>query len=105
MFLSKLIQCLCFVKVKDVTSGFRAVNGRFIEIYAENYPNDYPEPEAIVAAVMNRGKIKEVPVIMKERLGGESSIDFRKSVYYMIKVTLAILICRISFGIRRGKKK
>lgn len=105
LFLSKLIQCLCFVKVKDVTSGFRAVNGRFIEIYAENYPNDYPEPEAIVAAVMNRGKIKEVPVIMKERLGGESSIDFRKSVYYMIKVTLAILICRISFGIRRGKKK
>lgn len=104
LLLSKLIQCLCFVKVKDVTSGFRAVNRRFIEIYAENYPNDYPEPEAIVAAVMNRGKIKEVPVIMKERLGGESSINFRKSVYYMIKVTLAILICRISFGVRRGKR-
>lgn len=104
LLLSGLIRCVCFVKVKDVTSGFRAVNRRFIEIYAENYPNDYPEPEAIVAAVMHRGKIEEVPVVMKERMSGESSINFRKSVYYMIKVTLAILICRISYGVRRGKR-
>lgn len=104
LFLSTLIQCLCFVKVKDVTSGFRAVNKKFINVYAENYPNDYPEPEAIVAAVMHRGKIKEVPVIMKERISGNSSINLKRSVYYMIKVTLAILVCRISFGVRRGKK-
>lgn len=103
-FLSTLIRCLCFVRVKDVTSGFRAVNEKFIKIYAENYPNDYPEPEAIVAAIMHRGKIKEVPVIMKERIGGSSSINLKRSVYYMIKVTLAIIVCRISFGIRRGKK-
>lgn len=103
-FLSFLIQCLCFVKVRDVTSGFRAVNKRFIRIYAENYPHDYPEPEAIVAAVMHRGIVKEVPVIMKERISGKSSINFKRSVYYMFKVTLAILICRISFGVRRGKR-
>lgn len=103
MFLSTLIHITCFKKVKDVTSGFRAVNDRFIKIYAENYPNDYPEPEAIVAAFMHHGRIKEIPVIMKERLGGSSSINLKRSVYYMIKVTLAILICRISFGIRRGK--
>lgn len=102
--LSGLIRCVCFVKVKDVTSGFRAVNKKFIKIYAENYPNDYPEPEAIVAAVMHGGKIAEVPVVMKERISGESSINFRRSVYYMIKVTLAILICRISFGVRREKR-
>lgn len=104
MFLSSLIYITCFKKVKDVTSGFRAVNEKFIKIYAENYPNDYPEPEAIVAAIMHRGKIKEVPVIMKERIGGNSSINLKRSVYYMIKVTLAIIVCRISFGIRRGKK-
>lgn len=103
MFLSTLIHITCFKKVKDVTSGFRAVNNRFIKIYAENYPNDYPEPEAIVAAFMHHGRIKEIPVIMKERLGGSSSINLKRSVYYMIKVTLAILVCRISFGIRRGK--
>lgn len=104
LFLSKLIQCLCFVRIKDVTSGFRAVDRRFIKIYSEDYPNDYPEPEAIVAAVMHRGHIKEVPVVMKERESGTSSINWGRSVYYMIKVTLAILICRLSFGFRRDKK-
>lgn len=104
-FLSGLIHVLCFKKVKDVTSGFRAVNERFIKIYAESYPNDYPEPEAIVAAIMHRGKIKEIPVVMKERMAGKSSINLKRSIYYMIKVTLAILVCRISFGVRRGKKK
>lgn len=103
-FLSGLIHVLCFKKVKDVTSGFRAVNKKFIKLYAENYPSDYPEPEAIVAAIMHRGKIIEVPVVMKERAGGSSSINLRRSIYYMIKVTLAIFVSRISFGIRRGKK-
>lgn len=99
--LSGLIRICTGVRVKDVTSGFRAVNRQFIEIYAADYPSDYPEPEAIITAVMYRGRIKEVPVIMKEREKGESSINFKKSVYYMIKVTLAILIRRISYGVRR----
>ena len=102
----KILSILIFFctgcKVKDVTSGFRAVNKRFIDIYAKNYPIDYPEPEAIVAAVMHGGKIDEVPVIMREREMGTSSINLLKSVYYMIKVTLAILVCRISFGVRRN---
>lgn len=103
--LSGLIHVLCLKKVRDVTSGFRAVNEKFIKVYAENYPSDYPEPEAIVAAIMHRGRIEEVPVIMKERMAGNSSINLKRSVYYMVKVTLAILVCRISFGIRRGKKE
>jgi len=99
--LSTLIFFCTGCKVKDVTSGFRVVNRHFIEIYAKNYPIDYPEPEAIVSAVMYGGRIKEVPVVMRERETGTSSINMVKSVYYMIKVTLAILICRISFGVRR----
>ena len=101
----KILSALIFLctgcKIKDVTSGFRAVNKRFIDIYASNYPIDYPEPEAIVAAVMYGGKIKEQPVVMREREKGTSSINFAKSIYYMIKVTLAILVCRLSFGVRR----
>ncbi len=100
-FLSRLIWLCTGKKILDVTSGYRAVNRKFIEIYAENYPNDYPEPEAIVEAVMHKGTIIEVPVVMKERQTGTSSIQSWKSAYYMIKVTLAILVCRISFGIRR----
>ncbi|HIV90276.1 MAG TPA: glycosyltransferase family 2 protein [Candidatus Eisenbergiella stercoravium] len=99
--LSDLIWLCTGKRIRDVTSGFRAVNRRFISIYAEDYPSDYPEPEAIITAVMHRGRVAEVPVVMKEREGGTSSITFRKSVYYMIKVTLAILVKRISYGIRR----
>lgn len=100
-FLSGLIWVCTGQKIRDVTSGFRAVNKRFIDIYAKYYPMDYPEPEAIISAIMNRGKIKEIPVVMQERIGGRSSINFLRSIYYMIKVTLAILVCRISYGIRR----
>lgn len=99
--LSMIIKLCTWKRIKDVTSGFRAVNRRFINIYAKDYPQDYPEPEAIVAAIMHRGRIVEVPVIMNERVHGESSINFPKSVYYMIKVVLALFICRISFGFRR----
>ena len=99
--LSDLIYLCTGCRVKDVTSGFRVVNRKFIDIYANNYPNDYPEPEAIVSAIMYGGKIREYPVIMQERKCGTSSINFIKSIYYMIKVTLAIVICRISYGIRR----
>ncbi len=100
-FLSGLIKICTGTKVNDVTSGFRAVNKKFIDIYCNEYSNDYPEPEAIVSAVMYRGKIAEIPVVMNERQGGESSIQFWNSIYYMIKVTLAIVIRRISYGIRR----
>lgn len=91
--------------IKDVTSGYRAVNKRFIEIYSKDYPMDYPEPEAIVAAIMHLGRVKEIPVQMRAREGGTSSITFKKSIYYMIKVTLAILICRMSYGIRRARRE
>lgn len=102
--LSMLIKLTTGRKIMDVTSGFRAVNKMFINIYASDYPTDYPEPEAIVTAIMHRGRIVEIPVKMKAREGGTSSITLGKSVYYMIKVTLAILICRLSYGFRRAKR-
>ena len=99
--LSMLIRLMCGAKVKDVTSGFRAVNRRFIELFAENYPDDYPEPEVIVTAKLYGAVIKELPVVMRERTTGRSSINLKRSIYYMIKVSLAIIICRISLGFRR----
>lgn len=99
--LSGFIKLCTGTKIQDVTSGFRAINKKFIDIYCLDYPNDYPEPEAIVTAVMYQGRIKEIPVVMNERQGGESSIRFWNSVYYMIKVTLAIFIRRIGYGIRK----
>lgn len=101
-FLSRLIQLCTRVHVKDATSGFRAVNRKFILEYARQYPIDYPEPEAIVYAALRGAKIKEVPVVMRERENGVSTINFTRSVYYMIKVSIAILVCRLS---KRRKKK
>lgn len=95
-FLSGLILFLCGVRVHDVTSGMRAVNRRFIEQYADVYAQDYPEPEAIIAAAMNGAKIVEVPVQMRERQAGTSSINAFRSMYYMIKVSLALILARFS---------
>ncbi len=101
-FLSALIKAVCGAKVKDVTSGFRAANREFIEFFSKEYADDYPEPEAIVATKLNGARILEVPVVMNEREGGTSSISPLKSIYYMIKVSLAILLYKITY--KGGKK-
>lgn len=103
-FLSFLIKLTSGENVKDVTSGYRAVNRKFIDIYAKKYSQDYPEPEAIVQAAMYDAKILEYPVIMFDRLGGKSSISSFKSIYYMIKVSIGILLYRISIGKERVNK-
>ena len=102
-FLSSLGWVLTGVRVRDITSGYRLVNRRFIRIFSEDYPADYPEPEAMVITAVHGGKIRECPVVMRERENGTSSITLKKSVYYMVKVTLAMLIRRLSFGVRRQK--
>lgn len=95
-FLSKLIKICTGLRIRDVTSGFRAVDRKFIEIFSREYAQDYPEPEAIVTVAKEKGKMTEVPVVMRERTSGKSSISIKNSVYYMIKVGLAIMIQKIS---------
>lgn len=90
-FLSNAIWIASRARIKDVTSGFRAVNKKIIREFAGDYAQDYPEPESLVVCARKHYRIKEVPVRMRERQGGESSISPLKSVYYMIKVTIAII--------------
>lgn len=98
-----LIRLLTGKTVTDPTSGLRMVNRDIMEMFAQDYPKDYPEPESVVAVLRRGKKVKEIPVVMRERNGGVSSISLKKSVYYMIKVSLAILIEKMRP--RRGKKK
>ena len=77
--------------IRDSTSGFRAMNRRTLVIVNHYYPDEYPEPEAIVQFGLHKLRIREVPVEMLERQGGVSSITSLKSVYYMVKVTLGSL--------------
>jgi len=89
---SKVISVILRQKVTDPTSGFRAANRKAIKLFASDYPQDYPEPEALV--LINRCGLKmgEVPVSMNPRYSGESSITKIRSVYYMVKVLLAIFV-------------
>lgn len=98
-----IIKLCCGTKVTDTTSGFRASNKELTKFFSLNYAQDYPEPEAIVAASLNGYKVKDVAVKMREREGGVSSINAKRSIYYMIKVSLALIILRI--GTKRRKKK
>jgi glycosyltransferase involved in cell wall biosynthesis len=88
--------------ISDSTSGFRAYNKKTIAFLARHYPTDYPEPETIVLLGKNNFTIREVPVLMQERQGGQSSISGFKPVYYMLKVSLAMLMASIRKKIDRA---
>jgi glycosyltransferase involved in cell wall biosynthesis len=79
-------------RVTDTTSGFQAVNRDGIRLFAADYPHDYPEVEATVMVVKHRLRLAEVPVSMRERGSGRSSITAVRSIYYMVKVLLAIFV-------------
>ncbi len=87
---SRVISWILGQKITDPTSGFRAANRKAIQLFALDYPQDYPEPEVLVLLHQCGLKMAEVPVGMNERFAGESSITKIRSVYYMVKVLLAI---------------
>jgi len=94
IFLFKVINSLLVrQKITDNTSGFRAYNKKAIEFLADHYPSfDYPEPEEVILMKKNNFSIKEVFAEMQERCAGESSISMLKSIYYIFKVILAVLM-------------
>jgi glycosyltransferase involved in cell wall biosynthesis len=90
--LSWFVSLIARQRMTDPTSGFRAVNRRGIVLFAADYPHDYPEAEANVVASRHKLRIVEVPVAMRVRAAGRSSITAPRSLYYMIKVMLALFI-------------
>lgn len=94
-YFSKLNKLLVGIKVLDATSGFRALDKKAIKEVCLYYPEKYPEPESIILYAMKGLTIKEVPVVMKAREGGKSSITGLKTAFYMFKVTLGTLFLYI----------
>jgi glycosyltransferase involved in cell wall biosynthesis len=90
--LARTVSLLTGQRVTDTTSGFQVLNRKAIELFAADYPHDYPEVEAAVMVHKHRLRLIEVPVRMRERQAGKSSIRGVHTVYYMAKVMLAILI-------------
>lgn len=79
-------------RITDSTSGFRSYNAAAIGFLAREYPHDYPEPEAVVTLARHGFVVREVPVAMRDRQGGRSSITLLRSIYYMLKVLIAIVV-------------
>lgn len=94
-YFTGLIKLLTGKKITDPTSGMRMVNKKLLEKFTDEYPKDYPEPESVVTILSEKYKVTEIPVVMNEREEGVSSISLKNSVYYMIKVSFAILIARM----------
>ncbi len=94
-YFSWLNKKLVNVKILDSTSGFRALDKKAIKLVCNYYPETYPEPESIILYALNNLKIKEVPVKMRSREGGVSSITGFKTLFYMFKVTIGTLFLYI----------
>jgi glycosyltransferase involved in cell wall biosynthesis len=90
LLLSWLVSRIVGRRMTDTTSGFRAAGRRAIELFAAHYPHDYPEVEATVIAARSGLRVIEVPVQMRARTAGRSSISPLQSIYYMVKVMLAV---------------
>lgn len=90
--LAAVVSAIARQRVTDTTSGFQALNRRALGLFAADYPHDYPEVEAVLLLHHHRLVSEEVPVEMRARLTGRSSINASRSIYYMIKVTLAIFV-------------
>jgi len=90
-----LVSLLGGQKVTDTTSGFSAMNRAGIELFATEYPHDYPEVEATLVALRSGLRLTQVQVEMRERQAGTSSITFVRSLYYIVKVMLALLVASL----------
>ena len=94
-YFSLLIKLLTGKTVTDPTSGMRMINRKLLKKFTNEYPKDFPEPESVVTVLSEKHKVTEIPVVMNEREEGISSISLRNSVYYMIKVSFAVVIARM----------
>lgn len=91
-YFKALIYCLTFKVITDATSGFRALNRKTLQLFDNFYARDYPEPESNTLALRNKLRVLEIPVTMRARQGGTSSITGTRSIYYMVKVSIGIII-------------
>lgn len=94
-YFTLLIKILTGKLITDPTSGLRVINKEIINKFAREYPRDYPEPESVVSLLKDMKKVVEVPVVMRERQSGRSSISIKAGIYYMIKVSIAMIVERI----------
>ncbi|MBW2043240.1 MAG: glycosyltransferase family 2 protein, partial [Deltaproteobacteria bacterium] len=102
--LAFLLSLICRSNVTDPTSGFWVINRKLLYYFAHDYPAEYPEPEAIALLRRHGFRYLEIPVEFRPRTRGKSTIHGFGAIYYMIKVSLALIIDRIRPLNRRFEK-
>jgi hypothetical protein len=83
--------------VHDPTSGFVGVNRRALDVFSRSFPLEYPEIEALVVLQRRAFRFEEVPVTMRPRTTGRSSITALKSLYYIVHVLLGVFVNVLKF--------
>ncbi|MGE4357175.1 MAG: glycosyltransferase family 2 protein, partial [Candidatus Omnitrophota bacterium] len=91
-FISKILSFLISQSISDPTSGFRAMNEKTFSLFTKYYPHDYPEVEELLFLAKNGFRIKEIPINMRPRIKGKSSLTLGKTFFYMFKVILVLLL-------------
>jgi glycosyltransferase involved in cell wall biosynthesis len=102
-WLRTILRVVAGVKVSDPTSGYRVYGPRALRLFDTVYPYDFPEPEALAIARATGLTVAEVPVQMRERQGGRSSIAGFSTVYYMFKVTIAVVLTYMRTRLRKAR--
>ena len=89
---ARVVSLITRQRVTDPTSGYRMTDRTGIELFARDYPSDYPEVEAIVLAHTYALHTREIAVRMRPRTSGTSRISTSVSIYYLVKVLLAVFV-------------
>jgi glycosyltransferase involved in cell wall biosynthesis len=95
--LAKILSRLTRTRITDATSGFKATGGHALPLFAEHYPDEYlgDTVESLVIAVRAGCAVRQVPTRMRPRRGGEPSHRSVKSVIYLCRAGLALLLALI----------
>lgn len=99
-FFGAIVSLTTGKKVTDPTTGYQALNARAIRFFAsDNYPTDYPDADTLIVLNYAGFNVKEVPVVMRQRMAGVSMHANWKTIYYVFKMCLAIFVVLL-----RGRK-
>lgn len=90
--LAGLLSRIARQRVSDPTSGFWAFGPRAVRLLGDHHPRGYSEPELLLFLLRNRLAVVEVPVAMRSRQGGRSTLTLPRALLALARTALAMLL-------------
>ena len=90
--LARALTWIADARLSDVTSGYRAVNRRGMQVFADHYPTEYlgDTVESLVIAVRAGCRVQQIPVAMRRRTTGRASQNTLRSTLYLARAMVAL---------------